>query len=349
MNAIQKFIDKHSRLKVIQICLRNSGDESFQKRVLCNEPLTVSLNCNEEIDSVAGIGSILYYISSGKKGRGFFAEYRRILDYLYFADLWGFTPYIEWNKQFSYSEDELINGVDNPFEYYFKQPCVTKDECLNYKYFVNSRECELELAASLKPRNGYAISNEYIDVMARIAKKYIRLNSFTYNYLSEEITRILNNKKTLGVHVRLTDFKQNYFGHPVCITADKHLAYAKQAMESGEYEQIFVATDDSSTINLFKAEFGGKMVYYDDVVRSDGDISIAFIEYEREHHHYMLGLEVLRDMYTLAMCNGLIAGKSQVSICALIENRNHKVYEYVEILDDGYNTNKEHYYDPSIN
>lgn len=337
MSLFQSFIDKHDRVKVLKMCIKNNGNEHFQKMILGKDPYTNTLipRMNSE-DSL--IEKTIYCIKSGSESRGFFAQYRRVLNYLYYADAWGFIPYIEFDKSFPYSEEDEINGSNNPFEYYYKQPCIAKEELSLYRYIVNNRKCDLELSECLKPTNGYSFSEEYLNVMAELSKKYILYNDKVQDYLDSSVDMLLSNRCTLGVHVRLSDFKKNYFGHPVCVTADKHLECAKRAMNLGNYEQVFLATDDEDTVTLFREEFGDKVVYYSDVVRTKGDISVAFSESNREHHRYRLGLEVLRDMVTLSKCNGLIAGKSQVSICAMIENRKNEPYSYVEIIDLGYNT-----------
>lgn len=347
MNPIQRIIDRHDRLKVLQTCIEHNKDDNFRKVVLGKSPYNVAISVNETKRNNV-VDKVLYRIEIGTADQGFFAEYRRTLNYLYYADVWGFIPYIEYNDNYVYSEKKAINGSSNPFEYYFVQPCVNSGDINDYHYVTNNRECDVELVEWLKPTNGYGFSDEYIDAMARISKKYIKLNSVVEGYLNEEICKTLRDKKTLGIHVRLSDFKQNYYGHPVCVSADRHLEIAKQMLDECRFEQVFLATDDVDTIMLFKNELGDKVVYYDDVMRTTGDISVAFSKSNRENHHYLLGLEVLRDMYTLSLCNGLIAGKSQVSICAMIENRNHNLYEYVNIIDLGYNTNSSHLFSESF-
>lgn len=115
------------------------------------------------------------------------------------------------------------------------------------------------------------------------------------------------------------------------------------------FNKIFLATDDVSTVDLFRKEFGKNLLYYEDVTRSSGDVSVAFSDNVRENHHYKLALEVIRDMYTLSRCNGLIAGKSQVSICAIIENRRNSPYEFLKIVDKGNNIgNAKKYSDTDI-
>jgi len=340
MKLIQRIIDRHERLKIIQLCFSANSDEQFRKRVLGNDPKSETLLMRNDIPDGQGIDRVLYFIESGQPGRGFFGEYRRLLNALYYVDVWGFVPYIVFTSKYNYSENHPVNGTSNPFEYYFEQPMVASRDCDKYRYMVSCRECDQELANKLKPSNGYDYSDRYLDELARISNKYIRFNEPTRKYLEEGIRRLIGEKKTLGVHVRLSDFKKGFYGHPTCVSADNHLRKAKEALALYGYEQVFLATDDIDTIELFRTEFGNRVVFYDDVIRTTGDVSVAFSENERYNHHYLLGLEVLRDMYTLSICQGLIAGKSQISICAMIENRNHKKYEYVEIMDDGYNEDK---------
>lgn len=335
-NFFLEFINRHERARVIWTVLRNNGDSDLRKRILDEDYLTVSVK-----EATGGMAleenpKILYRIEIGTWGDGFFAEYRRLLNYLYYCEVFGFVPYIYFNKDFTYAEKNPVNGTDNPFEYYFLQPCVSEQEVLQYHYYVKSRLIDSEFANRLKPLNGYDVSEEYIVAMAKISDKYIKFNPSTKQYLLQA-EEIISGKKILGVHVRLTDFKQNFWGHPVCATADYHLEYAKKALAELGFEGIFLATDDEETVDLFKNEFGDSLLYYQDVVRSSGRISVAFSPNTRENHHYTLGLEVIRDMYTLSLCQGLVAGKSQVSICAMIENQNKEPYEYVHIIDRGNN------------
>lgn len=84
--------------------------------------------------------------------------------------------------------------------------------------------------------------------------------------------------------------------------------------------------------------YGDKIVYYKDVLRSNGQETVMNSISNRENHHYMLGLEVLRDMLTLARCDGMVAGLSQVSIAARIQKASYnKEYEDLVIIDKGMN------------
>ena len=78
-----------------------------------------------------------------------------------------------------------------------------------------------------------------------------------------------------------------------------------------------------------------------------GEIVLCYIDVERSnsnegiHYHKKsnrIGYEVLRDMYTLSQCGGLIAGKSHVSTVARVEKcSRNEAYSYLNIIDKGLN------------
>ena len=177
--------------------------------------------------------------------------------------------------------------------------------------------------------------------MARITAKYIRLNTIVGTKVEEEIHALLGGGKALAVHVRGTDFKQNFNGHPVAISADEYLKETVRVFEQGGYEKVFLATDDSTALKKYQERFGENVVFYQDVVRSDGEDTVMHSDRPRENHRYLLGYEVLRDMYTLAACDGLIAGLSQVSYAARIQKKSTgKEYGSLVILEKGINYHK---------
>ena len=172
-------------------------------------------------------------------------------------------------------------------------------------------------------------------------KKYCKLNTKTKLYIDENIRENLVGDRILGVHVRGTDFKQNFNGHPVPVNATDFLPLARNMMEEYRCDRIFLATDTIFAVKLFQQEFGDKLIFYNDIQRSDGDVGLHCLESDREHHHYKLGLEVLRDAYTLAACDVLLAGMSNVSFGAqFIKMAEGKKYEKVAIMNYGINHNK---------
>ena len=177
--------------------------------------------------------------------------------------------------------------------------------------------------------------------MARITAKYVCLNDEISRQFKQEIGRLLDGKNTLAVHVRGTDFKQNFNGHPVQVRTEEYLRAAQKIFEEGAYERVFLATDDLEALELFKNKFKDNLLYYEDVIRSNGVDTVMHSRVQRENHHYLLGIEVLRDMYTLASCNGLVAGLSQVSFAARIQKKSSGInYKDLVVIDKGINSHR---------
>lgn len=280
----------------------------------------------------------IYYIELGDNICGFFAVYRLLLELLYLADVCGMTPVVKYKKEFLYSE----NG-GNSFEYYFKQPCgIGVAQAKNSYNVIKARRLHNNMVQLVF--NGscgvYDAKPLYIKQMAEMQKKYIRLQPKVKEYIDSGIDRLIGDANVLGVHIRGTDFKKNYNIHPRYIEEERYIEEIKEQLACNKWDKIFLATDDEIILKKCRNAFGDKIVFYKDVFRSRTEKSVAFSDQGRKNHKYMLGQEVLRDAYTLAACNGLIAGISQVSICArIIRVAASGDYEYIRILNEGYNKN----------
>lgn len=330
--------------RYIKRIIKNINNDEYKKWVVFGQedPYTVKF---ESLGNLLKDKNILIIKNESPK-HGFFAEFRITLNCLDFAERFHFEPYVFYGKDFCYAEKSLINGSYNPFEYYFEQPTGLKyDEVMSASNVVYAPNFHGDIVEQLNQKPfSYEIDEEYIDHMAGVMKRNIRFNAETKNYLEKNIGEIIGNRNVLGIHYRGTDFKQNYNRHPVALTLENQIAKVKEIMESGEYEKIFLATDDVSAIEQYSKTFREQVVYYQDVCRSEDNKSVAFSENKRKHHHYLLGLEVLRDMYTLANCKGLVSGVSQVSNAARIMKRSlGERYTHEVVINMGINHNKKNF------
>ncbi len=328
---------KLEQLKFAVYCFQKGKDAGFIKRVKALEKednlVTIEKLQGDKKEN------IIYYIDMDKLDSGFFAVYNKLLTLLYFADHYGLKPVVRYGTGFSYAEQHPVNGTENPFEYYFEQPVgIGTVDIQKYQCVLKNRKENSNLANLLNERSdGYSRSEQFLSEMARISGKYIRLNQIVGKQISEE-TAVIRERATLGVHVRGTDFKKNYNGHPVQVGTMEYLQEAVKVFQTGKYEQIFLATDDSEAIELFKKQFGDRLFYFEDVIRSSGDDTVMHSKEMRKDHHYLLGVEVLRDMHGLAACGGLIAGLSQVSYAAQIQKKStEKEYHDLVIINKGIN------------
>lgn len=330
--------------KYIKRVVKNIKNESFKEFIL-NYDLDPYLVKFQELGEALPDKNIMI-IRNENASHGFFAEYRMTLNYLAYADRYHFIPYVFYSKNYCYAEKEKVNGTDNPFEYYFEQPNSLKyEEAFSGKNVIFSRSAHSDMVEILNRRCfSYEISDAYIEYMAMIVAKYMKYNASTKEYLDAEVKKIFGNGKVLGVHYRGTDFRNNYNNHPICIEIENEIEKVKELIDGKDYDRIFLATDEEEALMKFVKVFGDKVLYYKDVYRGNEKTSVAFSENQRKNHHYHLGLEVLRDMYTLAKCDGLIAGMSQVSNIARINKKAMgKEYEYLNIINQGINSNNKNF------
>lgn len=333
--------NKIRQLKFAIYCYKKGQDSRFVRTVKQltdrNNLIYVESYGNKQVSDT------VFFIDMEESHSGFFAEHNRLLALLYFADKYDMKPVVKYHAGYCYAEKHPVNGTTNPFEYYFEQPAgISLEELRSYKRVFRSRkENSYEVNKLCDDPNGYTRSEQYLNEMARITARYIRLNSIVKEKLDKEISDLLGTGKVLAAHVRGTDFKQNFNGHPVSVGSDEYLETTVRTFNEGAYEKVFLATDDSEALEKYRRQFGDKLVFYKDVVRSSGNDTVMHSDMQRENHHYLLGYEVLRDMYTLAACDGLIAGLSQVSYAARIQKKSTgKEYDDLIILDKGINYHK---------
>lgn len=336
-DIVRKVGKVKKQLAFARYCFSRGDDEWFtgEVRKLGKTKNVVELSAPGEDGA-----EVFYHIFIPATYAGFFASYNKVLSYLYFADRYHLTPVVEYDKAFPYAETGPVNGSTNPFEYYFRQPGGIPLAQMQKSAVV--LECRREnnwLVNELNEKaENYVRSQRQIQEMGRIVRKYIRLQPQVEALIRMQTEALLKGKKTLGVHVRGTDYKWNYNGHPVCVTAEEYLEQAKALADQSGYEQIFLATDDLTAVSAFRDAFGERLVYYEDVTRSDGKVTVMRSQSSRENHHYLLGLEVLRDMLTLAACDGLVAGLSHVSYAVRFQKVSYEQsFEDLVILNKGIN------------
>lgn len=335
----------HKRLYAMAKFLRNWHNEEFCKLIVgyyeeSDDFVSFMINRYGKLHPDVIVEHILMYPDGPRKIIGFMAIIRAILRGLIVADNLGFVPVVEIGSSCVCYDSGMDSITKNVFEYYFKpvsdisysevNRCakVTVFNLMNSNFFVGH---PIAFASF-----GYIFDPDEIKQLGEIYKKYIRLNEETENYIQRGIAQYIENRRTLGVHVRGTDFNVGEPGHPYVIPVEEYLNTAKDIFAAGNYEQIFLATDDANALAVFQKEFGSKLAYYTDTLRSSDNTPVQGKAEERPLHYYKLGLEVLRDVYTLAACDSLICGKSNVALAArYVKYSKDERYKVLQVIDHG--------------
>lgn len=317
---LKDFVKSKPMLRYLLECYKGLKNPELRMKITNIENSVNTLNIEHRGEK--NIGIPVYDIKVGSPTIGFFALLRIVLDALAYANYYGLTPYIRYEKCVSYQENHEIDGASNSFEYYFRlKNKITEFE--NSALVIQCEQAHFVNAISLyglKKVNDYLISDPYYDFYATIFNKYLEINPSVLSKMCDDIMHLNIKSKYIGVHYRGTDFKNNYGNHPVSIGVGDYICEVKKLIEQYDYP-VFLATDDSDALKAFRDEFGDRVIYFDDVVRGNTNLSVICNESNRQNHHFLLGYEVLRDMYTLAGSDVFVSGLSQVSMFAEIYKR----------------------------
>ena len=318
-------------------------DEDYIQRALSvgedYEYISVRHNGDKEY------GKVIYVIKENSGQEGFCATLRFILLFLMYAKQYGFVPCIKLTEEFAYYDEEKSREIDNPWEYFFLEAGYKGDEN-HAKNVVYSASADMTKVREWRWMDAYRTRNYYNERLFNSCSPLIRKYLVLRPEIIQESEKLLkevheSGGKILGVHFRGTDFKKGFKEHPVFVNEKQMIRAVQKAMEETGAAAVFLATDDASFGRHIKASLGDTvLLVHNDVFRSNSSRSVAFSENSRKYHHYRLGYEIARDMYTLSLCDGLLAGKSSVSFMSnLYKHSRDEAYEYMHIIDNGNNKN----------
>lgn len=277
-------------------------------------------------------------LTVGNKNEGLFAIFRWMLDGIYFCDRHGIIPIVSFSDNILYKDNEVPKEL-NPFDYYF--------ECVS-----NNTDTKGRPEVVFSGRNGayveqlnnecfsYEYSKEYVEALAYAQKKYIRFNKETQQRVDEFVKKIGVNEVTLGIHIRGTDYRQNYVGHPIFVGPEEYFPIIDEALNTYSYKKVYLATDDSVILQTFISHYGSDLILYNkDNIRCSGNIGVHVSSHEDStRKNYLLGMEVICDMVALSSCGGIISGMSQVALAARVYKRSKgQKYHIDHIISKGVN------------
>lgn len=261
---------------------------------------------------------------------GLFAIFMYVLDHIAYAKDHGYIPVVDSERyQCLYKEKKAIYGTKDPWRYYFEPVSeVGVNQCWKFKNVIWGQIKFLRYKGiyyyAQKEKNVLP-SKEKISELYELVQEYIRFRPELLKKLEYQ-RQLLTGKRILGVHVRGTDMCTAGRQHPIPTGETKDFSIIDKIIQEYQLDGIFLCTDTEDTVKLFREYYGDK-VYTTDALRQIGD-STCGIHFDgslgqgRENHKYLLGEEVITDMYLLAHCKVLVCGPSNVSFAAMIYNNN---------------------------
>ena len=147
-------------------------------------------------------------------------------------------------------------------------------------------------------------------------KKYVVVKPHIQKIVDNFVNENFNNKNVIGCHVRGTDF-----AYATATSGEKYF----EILDTRKDIQIFLATDQTQYVDLFKARYGDEKVLTYDSLRSDNDVAAFELE---NGSPYKKGEDVLIDTLLLSRTNSIIKCAAAGGEFALWFNEN------LEILHD---------------
>lgn len=285
----------------------------------------------------AGINpnDVYYVIRCDIPRTGLFAIFMYVLDHLAYAEDHGYIPVLDSQRyKCLYKEKTPIYGTRDPWRYYFEPITeISRRNCWKYKNVVYGKIRFLRYKGIYyykEKEKNVLPSPEHIDELHQLSNRYIKFRPELQDKLDQAL-KSLQGERTLGVHVRGTDMYTAGKQHPVPTGETKDFTKIDKIMQEYHIQKIFLCSDTESTVQLFREYYGDQLITTN-ALRQIGDNKCGIhmdkeLGMGRQNHKYLLGEEVITDMYLLAHCNVLLCGASNVAFAAIIYN--HNQYENI--------------------
>lgn len=164
------------------------------------------------------------------------------------------------------------------------------------------------------------------------------MNTFLINdRVKEEIDRVRtsvlpNPQRTIGVLIRGTDYTVSRLpGHPRMASPQQVFEKIKEFEHSGDYDEIFLSTEDEDVLQTMKGLCGDRLHYIDQKrFRIRPGELLADQAKERENEGWLKGKEYLTTLQLLSECAAFIAsGGCCGTTCVMNTGGNHFKETYI--------------------
>lgn len=246
-----------------------------------------------------------------------------------FSNLWEATCFLRWAEAKSLTPVIDFQSV-HPMN---RRDTPNSDAWADYFEPVSSLDVQTALAdpdavvysasrGTQFPVHEYSQIPEYREIFGR----YIKLNSTMADYVGLWTSFLDERGPALGVHARGTDMR-NAKSHLAPPENHQLFRLVDRALERHRFDSIFVASEDEGSLAAFVKRYG-RMVVTTDSFRTSARAKLSRMSSNVLEWRYVLGMQVIRDAWLLAHCEGLVSGSSNVSEHAQVINGNRYIVNY---------------------
>jgi hypothetical protein len=149
----------------------------------------------------------------------------------------------------------------------------------------------------------------------------LRIQQDIHNHVNEFVRDKYIGENTLGIHVRLTTMNMLHHDIYQKITCDDYINAIKKEFDSGQYSNMFVASDNHESIMKLKKYFGSNVISHDNFIRfrneSFNRVDECLPEYDW-FYQKKFWQESFRDCMVLSRCGALVCRESNFSNMAIV-------------------------------
>ena len=231
--------------------------------------------------------------------------------------------------------EEKLLYKENAWEYFFKQPWgYTLKDIAKSKNIILSSPCSF--GPGIESIGPYILSKPWRQKLLYFRKlfhEYIKPAPKAQKYFDQEYnTFIKGRKKVLGVLCRGTDrLLSKPSGHRIQPLPKIVLAKAQEVMRRQKCSHIYLATEDQDIYELFRREFGRKLIVNEQKRLSQNKIPKGKLIHQFDtmstKERYDMNLAYLSSLYILSKCPCFIGGCTGGTIAIHLMTKGFE-YEY---------------------
>lgn len=283
----------------------------------------------------------------------------------------GYIPIIDIEPTYSFRQGRI--GEFNIWDECFKQPITAKEAALQpyvlvtgqlYSYSDDPVIC-LDLNDNITDHFIHVRKDNFREYYAK-AKKYVepiwQVKEEILTELDEEIWNQINSRRLLGVFLRENftkdkvctdkDAQTVYSNHPLLPGAKETIEIINTQLTDWKYDLIFLSTAYADSVELFKEEFGDKIICIDRERKylndsgNGGDGGIFGMSEQEQYELLKANMPYrqsasqmyLKEIVGLSRCNYLIGGASSGMAATLVMNGG--MYDDIYVLEDARKINR---------
>jgi len=271
-----------------------------------------------------------------------FALYYRTIQLIAYAVENNLVPIVDWKNygRVAFEEDHPVNGTENCWEYFFKQPSMyTLDEVYNSKNVILShRDWVSDNDGTYVPTaQATAPFEKYLEAYASRCHKYLQytqFNTYTLEYITSWEEKLLpKNEKILGVALRATSYGSKAItGHPIQPSFDELVEYIRESLIKNKIEYLFFVCEAEGPVIAIKESFGDKAIVLPRLRHVEAPTPEYNVMYE-PGNRYQSNLDYLTEIYLLSRCTALCATMTAGIRTAAIWNSG--AYKHMNVINKG--------------